>query len=125
MAIVLLLIAVGMSTIPILKEDCGLGYFEYTKDALSDADGKKFFSFVEDNICGKCLHENCASCQESQGERCDFCSSGHFMLEEGFCAKCESDYDACLECENNQICKTCRNGYTMRDFVLDDGILRR
>lgn len=47
------------------------------------------------------------------------------MLEEGFCAQCESPYDACLECENNQICKKCRNGYTLRDFILDDGTLRR
>lgn len=64
-AIALLVLAIVLSSIPFLKEECGEGYFEFTKDDLSIDDGKKWFGFVEDNICGKCQHENCASCQTS------------------------------------------------------------
>ena len=51
-SIVLLVIAVSISTVPLLKEECGQGYYEFRKEDLSLADGKKWFGFVEDNICG-------------------------------------------------------------------------
>jgi hypothetical protein len=45
-AIGLLLVAIGVSSIPFFKEECGQGFYEFTKDGLSNDDGKKWLSFV-------------------------------------------------------------------------------
>jgi hypothetical protein len=64
-AFFLLGIAVLASIYPLFDEECAQGYYEFTGENLDEADGKNFFGFVEDNICGKCEHSNCESCQES------------------------------------------------------------
>ena len=53
------------STHKIFAEDCGYGFYEFSPDLVSSSDVRKFFTFIEDNICGPCEFQNCVSCQES------------------------------------------------------------
>lgn len=54
--------AVGATLYPFLSEECAQGYYELTGGDSIDDNAKNWFGFVEDNICGKCDHPNCASC---------------------------------------------------------------
>lgn len=53
--------ALYLSFMPFFTETCGIGYFQY------DSSQSGFFSFVEQNVCGLCLTDNCLFCDVSQG----------------------------------------------------------